>query len=188
MEEQYYQDMGNAYEAEAQADANARAEYEMSQQPTSPKELLTLMANTSTQVDIFSDSIIQSVKNGELEPFTVLIHDRANKKAFERILNEIKPELQTASDKYPGKSFEYAGNVIEKAEHGTKYDYSNCGYSEWNKYNKEIEALTEKLKECETFLKALRSPIEILNPYTGEVEIVSPPTKKSTSGFNVKLK
>jgi len=156
--------------------------------PNSPTELLTLMANTNTQIDIFSDSIIQAVKNGELDPFTVLVHDRANKKAFERILNEIKSELQNAAEKHPGKSFEYMGNVIEKAEHGTKYDYSNCGYSEWNKFSKEIENLTEKLKECETFLKALRGPIEILNSDTGEVEIVSPPTKKSTSGFNVKLK
>jgi len=156
--------------------------------PNSPTELLTLMANTNTQIDIFSDSIIQAVKHGELDPLTVLIHDRANKKAFERILKEIQSELYNAASKYPEKSFEYMGNVIEKAEHGTKYDYSNCGYSEWNKFTKEIANLTEKLKECETFLKALRGPIEILNSDTGEVEVVLPPTKRSTSGFNVKLK
>jgi len=155
--------------------------------PNTPSELLNMMPSTSTQIDVYSDGVIQAVKGGELNPLTVVLHDRAYKKASERILNEIKNEILTEADKYPA-TFDFMGNKITKAEHGTKYDFTGCGYSDWNKYNNEIINLKEKLKECEEFLKALREPIEILNNETGEVEIVRPPVKTSTSGLNVSIR
>ena len=160
----------------------------MHQLPQTPTELLTLMASTSTQIDVFSDGVIESVQRGEINPLTVLIQLRAMEKASGRILKEIAPNLLKESDMYPGNEFEYLGNKITKAEHGTKYDFSVCGDPAWEQYDFDVQSATAHRKDRETFLKALKSPITTLDERSGEIVTISPPTKKSTSGLNVSIK
>jgi len=156
--------------------------------PQSPTELLTMMASTSTQIDVFSDGVIQSVQAGEINALAVLIQLRAMERASARILKEIAPNLLNEADKYPEKEFEYQGNKITKAEHGTKYDYSSCGDGEWFIHDQAVLSATNSRKAREEFLKALKAPITVLDPLTGEVSTITPPTKKSTSGLNVTIK
>jgi hypothetical protein len=160
----------------------------MEQLPQTPTELLTLMASTNTQVDVFSDGVIQSVQAGEINPLTVLVQLRAMEKASGRILKEIHENIMREADKYPGNDFEFMGNKIIKAEHGTKYDYSNCGDPVYNQRLNIAKQANEQLKERETFLKAVKAPFSLLDEGTGEVATITPPTKKSTSGVNVSLK
>lgn len=158
------------------------------QVPTSPTEYLTMAPSTSVQVDVFSDSVIQSVQAGEVNPLTVLVQLRAFEKASERILKEIKDNIMREADKYPGNEFEYTGNKLTKAEHGTKYDYSQCGDPEWYALKIREGQLKSSLTERETFLKALKSDLETLDKASGEVVTLHPPTKKSTSGLNVSIR
>ena len=151
-----------------------------------PSELLGLMASTSTQIDIFSDGIIQAVKEGEINPITVAVQLKAMKTASERIAKEISPELMTEVSKYPEANFEFMGNKISKAEHGTKYDFSKCNHPRWNELTAEIEELTKELKATENFLKAIKEPLEVI--LGDEVLIVTPPTKTSTSGINISIR
>jgi hypothetical protein len=155
--------------------------------PSSPRELLTMMASTSTQIDVFSDGVIESVQGGEINPLTVLIQLKAMEKATERILKEIRPNLLTEAAKHPGNEFEYMGNKITKAEHGTKYDYSKCGDPDLKVFEAEKEKADKNLKDRQDFLKSLKAPIEILRD-GGEVVTLTPPTNKSTSGLNVSIK
>lgn len=156
--------------------------------PQSPRELLTMMASTSTQIDVFSDGVIESVQRGEINPLTVLVQLRAMKQASERILKEIAPNILTEADKYPEKEFEYAGNKLTKSEHGTAYDYSQCGDPIYQKLFESAFEANGKLKERENFLKALKQPITIVDEESGEVKTIAPPTKKSTSGLNVSIR
>jgi len=156
--------------------------------PQSPRELLTMMASTSTQIDVFSDGVIQSVQAGEINPLAVLIQLRAMEKASGRILKEIAPNLLKEADQYPGTEFEYAGNKITKAEHGTKYDYSNCGDPVYQRLFEVAFEANGQLKERENFLKSLKKPITVADEATGEMATINPPTKKSTSGLNVSIK
>lgn len=155
--------------------------------PSSPRELLTMMASTSTQIDIFSDGVIESVQGGEINPLTVLIQLKAMEKASERILKEIRPNLLTEAAKHPGNEFEYMGNKITKAEHGIKYDYSKCGDPDLKVFEAEKKKADKNLKDRQDFLKSLKVPIEILRD-GDEVVALTPPTKKSTSGLNVSIK
>lgn len=156
--------------------------------PQTATEYLTLAPNTQTSIDIFSDGIIQSVQAGEVNPLTVLIQLRAMEKASERILKEIKDNIMTEAGKYPGNEFEYAGNKLTKAEHGTKYDYTACGDPVYAQRLKIAQEASEQLKEQESFLKALKAPITVVDEGSGEVVTISPPTKKSTSGLNVSIR
>lgn len=156
--------------------------------PQTSTELLTLMASTSTQIDVFSDGIIESVQRGEINPLTVLIQLRAMERASGRILKEIHENIMREADKYPGNEFEFMGNKMTKAEHGTRYDFSNCGDPVYNQRYKLSKEVSEQLKERENFLKAVKAPFSLLDEGTGEVSIISPPTKKSTSGLNVSIR
>jgi hypothetical protein len=156
--------------------------------PQSPRDLLTLMASTSTQIDVFSDGVIQSVKEGEINPLTVLIQLKAMEKATERILKEIKANLLTEADKYPGNDFEYLGNKITKAEHGTKYDFSKCGDPMLSELESKLLEIQKEVNDRKVFLKAIKAPLEVFNSETGETNIITPPTKTSSSGLNVSIR
>ncbi len=156
--------------------------------PETPTQLLTLAPSTQTQIDVFSDGVIQSVKSGEINPLTVLVQLRALAKASERILKEINSEIMNEADKYSGNEFEFSGNKITKTEHGTKYDFSKCNDTAWEMYDQKRASAIESMKDREAFLKALKSPMNVLDELTGEVIILNPPTKKSTSGLNVSIK
>jgi len=160
----------------------------MNQVPETPVQLLTLMANTSTQIDVFSDGVIQAVQGGEINSLTVLIQLRAMDKASERILKEIDSNIMTEAAKYPGNSFEFMGNKITKAEHGTKYDYSVCNDPILNELVAEQEKIAAKVKARQERLKSQTGPETIIDPNTGEVVTIYPPTKKSKSGLNVSIR
>lgn len=160
----------------------------MENTPQSPRELLTMMASTQTQIDIFSDGVIEAVQGGEINPLAVLIQLKAMEKAAERILKEIKPSLLKEAELYPEKEFHFNGNKITKAEHGTKYDYSSCGDPVYQQLFDNAFESNGKLKERETFLKALTKPTTIVDDESGEVITIKPPTKTSTSGLNVSIR
>lgn len=156
--------------------------------PETPVQLLTLMANTSTQIDVFSDGIIEAVKGGEINPLAVLVQLRAMQQASERILKEIDQNIMSEAGKYPGSTFEYMGNKITKAEHGTKYDYSACGDPVLNDLLKEQESIAAKVKARQERLKSQTTPESILDPESGEVVLINPPIKRSKSGLNVSIR
>lgn len=160
----------------------------MEQLPQTATEYLTLAPNTQTSIDLFSDSVIQAVQAGQVNPLTVLIQLRAMEKASGRILKEIHENVMREADKYPTNEFEYAGNKLTKAEHGTKYDYAATGDPEWEQYDADVKIVEGRRKERENFLKAVKAVFSLLDKRTGEVVEIHPPTKKSTSGLNVSIR
>src|SRR6187200_1847526 len=94
--------------------------------PSSPSAVLNLLASTSHQIEAFSSSIINEVKNGELSPLRVLVQLRAQERATKQILDAIKENIITEAEKYPGKDFELWGNTLSKEDVKTEYDYTVC--------------------------------------------------------------
>lgn len=160
----------------------------MEQLPQTAAEYLTLAPNTQTSIDIFSDGVIQSVQSGEVNPLTVLIQLRAIAKASERILKEINSNILNEAGKYAENTFTYSGCELTKAEHGTKYDFSGCNDTQWLTLKAKESLLKSSISERETFLKAIKTPLETLDKLTGEVVTLYPPTKKSSSGLNVSIR
>ena len=157
----------------------------MNQLPETPVQLLTLMANTSTQITVFSDGVIEAVQGGEIPALTVLVQLKAMETASERIRKEIRPNMLNEIDKQPD-TFQYLGNKITKAEHGTKYEFENCNHPGWNDLTKIINNAIEQRKEIEATLKTLKTPTTLV--FEDEIVTVNPPIKKSTSGINISIK
>lgn len=156
--------------------------------PSSPTSLLNLLASTSQQIEFFSSSIINEVKNGHESPLKVLIQLRAMEKSSKQILDAIKNEILTAADKYPGKEFELWGNRLSKEEVGVKYDYSHSKDTVWESLNTDLETTEAKLRERQEFLKTLRGPLHVVDELTGEIVTICPPKKTSTTSLKVFIK
>ena len=89
--------------------------------------------------------------------------------------------LRYEVSKYGGGHTTPSGTRIELAEVGTKYDYVFCEDDILNDMTIQREALDERIKERQEFLKRL--PVEGIDVITsdGEVKRIYPPSKSSTS-------
>ena len=158
--------------------------------PETPMQVLTLLPSTKQQVIIFTDSLIESVKNGEKSALEV--------KSFLKVVEIIaksfddgtKENQRKEADLYNEKTFSYSCFEIEKSEVGVKYDYLKCGDIEYNDLSNQLKVLTDKIKKRESFLKTITSKLNVLNVLndeTGEVYEIYPPLRTSTDGLKFKL-
>lgn len=159
----------------------------MSNLPEKATGVLSQFATTSTSIDVFSDQVIESVKQGEVDPLAVYTQIKAFVKASERILKEISDNVLTAADKYPGNEFEYMGNKMQKGSVYTTYDFTACHDAEWEQFKATETQAADRRKERETFLKALTKPLDYIND-DGEAVTIYPPTKKETPGIKLTIK
>lgn len=155
--------------------------------PSTAIELVGMFAETSVQCDVFSDQVIRSVKDGEVSSLKVQLHIKAMERAFERILKEIKDNVLSEADKYPGNEFEFMGNKIQKGSVFTVYDYASCKDEVWDRFDVDAKTATERRKERETFLRALKAPMDVIDS-NGEAVKLYPPIKKETPGIKITIK
>lgn len=159
----------------------------MSDLPTSALGMLRLMPTKSEEVGKFAHQIIKSVKEGTANPLEVKVMMRALRAVAEEVEEEIEDNAVTEAEKYSEKVIEMYGARIEKAEVGVTYNYASSGLPEWEQLDAEIRTLTERRKEKESFLRALKEPITLLNENTGEIDTIRPSFKKSKTGVKVYL-
>jgi len=160
----------------------------MNELPTSAIGTLRLFATTQTQVDVFSDQLIEAVQNGEVNPIEILVQLKAFEKVSARVLKEINANILREAGKYPGNSFEYNGNKIEKSELGVRYSFDTCNDPTHKRLLAEAVEASNKLKEREAFLKSLPGQTTIVDDNTGEVTTISPALKQSTYGVKVSIR
>lgn len=159
----------------------------MNETPDTPISALSLMPSTAAEVGRFSKGLIDSVRNGETNPLKLLIMLRALEAVSETVREEIEEEILTEAEKHAEKKFDVFGATVERTEVGTKYHYLKTGDIEYEQLYTETESLKKRLKEREEFLKALKSPLQLVNEDTGETYQVHPPHKTSKSGVKVYL-
>lgn len=156
--------------------------------PSNAMGVVRLFPSTQTQIDVFSDNIIQSVQNGEASPLETLVLLKALEKASERIIKEIRDSVITAAEKYPEKTFEFAGATLERSEVDVKYDYAGCGDTVYEQRQSAVEAAKSLVNERTAFLRALKQPMTIVDELTGEIVTIRPPEKKSTASVKVTIR
>lgn len=154
--------------------------------PAKATGVLAQFATTSTQIDVFSDQVIESVKQGEVDPLLVYTQIKAMAKASERILKEISENVLTAADKYPGTKFSFLGNDVQKGSVKTTYDYTVCADPEWEEFKTSEEKAKASREARETFLKSLVKPTDLIIDGIGVT--VNPPKKTEIQGIKLTIK
>lgn len=159
----------------------------MDQLPTTAMGALRSLATTQTQVDVFSDSIIQAVQQGEANPLEVLIQLRAMEKAIKRIIPEIKENTLREAEKY-GKNFDLLGNNLKIQETGVEYDYAATGDPVWAKLDSIANTAIDNRKKREAFLRTVNGIVRVTDEDTGEEIELKPAPKTSQTTVTVSIK
>lgn len=159
----------------------------MSHLPDNPMSMLRLMPARVKEVATFAKGIIQSVKNGDANPLEALVMMRALQLLSKEVIDQIEENILNEANRYNEKTIEIYGAKIDKCDVKTEYLYETSGDSQWEELDAEIKGLTERRKEREEFLRAIKDPIIIVNKY-GVEEIVKPPVKRTKEGVRVYLK
>lgn len=124
--------------------------------------------------------IVQHVEKGEGNPIEISAKLDFMMKICDSAKKEIKPAVIRELEKAKERK-DYFGYKVEVKETGTKYDYRNCGDSKWYDLQEQLQFIEDKIKDRETFLKAIKEPLMIADEETGELFKVIPPVKTSTT-------
>lgn len=160
----------------------------MNDLPTHATGVMNLFSTSRTGIDVFSDQIIQAVKEGEINPLQVRIWIKTMEEIIERVKKETSENQLREADKWSEQKFQYLGATIEKADVKTEYDYSVCGDIDYELFEVALNTAKESLEDRKKFLRSLKEPMDILDKDSGEVRTVRPPLKKSTAGLKVSIK
>lgn len=163
-------------------------EQQYSDMPSTAIGAARMMPTTQTQIDLFSDQMIESVKSGEVYGLEVLHIFKSLEKAQERILKAIKDNIITEAEKYGKESFDFHGVKMQITEAGVQYDFKVCGDPIHDERESSMNAAKSLLDERKEFLKAIKEPTTIVIEGSGEVVTVRPPLKKSTTTVKVTIR
>jgi hypothetical protein len=156
--------------------------------PTSAYGVMKLLPDTKEGVAIFSRQLINAVHNGEVNALQIKALFKILEKVAEKFDEGTKENQLKEAARYPEKKFTAFGFEVEKAEVGTKYDYSICGDVVWEQRQAALNAAKSLLDERTEFLKSLREPLTVVVEDSGEVITVRPPLKKSSEGLKFSMK
>jgi hypothetical protein len=159
----------------------------MSEAPSNPVSLLRLGASTKHQIQSLVKGVIEGVDNGDISALETFLLLKAWEDVGEEIKKAVRSKAVSEASQYQGKLTLY-GNEIETFEAGTKYDYSKCGDTIWERLNADANTAIEKRKSREALLRSLKEPETVIDAFTGEIVTINPPPKTSTTTVKITIK
>lgn len=134
--------------------------------------------------------IKELVGEGMIDPLQLAVAIKSATTLFEQVKDACVSDVLDALQKYSEKErVEQFGCAIDRAEVGTKYDFTICNDPAWNVLNEEMKGVKARMGEREKFLKALTHPMAIADESTGgELVTIVPPLKTSTSSYKITLR
>jgi hypothetical protein len=148
---------------------------------------LSQLPETKQQIETFAYSLEQGLNNGQIIASDLLRFQKAMEKVFEKIKPTLIENALNEISKFE-KNAVIKGSEFSIVEAGVKYDYSECNDVEHNKLTLQIEDLKSTLKDRETFLKAIKAPLQMIDENSGEVYTIYPPKKTSSTTLKVTFK
>jgi len=163
--------------------------------------ILSLFQTTKSERNSFVQDVVERMRNEEVEPLKVHLQIKAMEEIITSLTStdekknknfalaiDYKTMLLDAAEKN-GKKFTLHNAEFSIKEVGTVYDWSKCEDPELVELLASQEALKEKIKAKQDFLKNVPvSGLSILVEATGEMVTVYPPSKSSTTSVAVSLK
>lgn len=144
----------------------------------SEKQQQLQLIQDARPIEVIIASAKNDIKEGNIDPLLALSILTTYAKAIEQIKEdkEIRDICLKELAKYGKNGATINGFTFTEAEAGVKYDYSNCGSSEYEELVKTREDIDTRIKQLEKALKAMPER-GLADTFTGEVWY--PPTKTS---------
>lgn len=125
---------------------------------------------------------------GEVSPLEAAAKLRSMKEVIELTLKdkEVNEIIISEIGKYgKGETPSAFGAKFQVKETGVKYDFSQCNDPIWNQLKAEADAISEKMKEREAYLKVIKERKTEIDNETGEVYEILPPLRTSTTSYSI---
>jgi hypothetical protein len=149
---------------------------------------INLLPSNKEQVKTFAAMLKNEILANDKDPLPILVQLKFIEKVIGDILKDEEIDYHFLKEFLlyeKEKEVIVNGAKLQQQETGVKYTYADSGDPVWNDLSKQIDELTEKRKERETFLKAIPYDAGIVDSDTG-VFITRPP-KTSKTKVVVKL-
>jgi hypothetical protein len=156
--------------------------------PDTAMSVLEMFQPTKEGIALFAARVINDVEDGKVDPLHVQLLCKTLEEISDKIKAGIKENLKTEAAKYGEKPFMFQGAEFHLTHTKTEYDFSVCGDPQWEAFDQQEQSCAHQRKERETFLKALKEPMDMLDSLSGEIVTLRPPVKKQYDGVKVSIK
>lgn len=137
-------------------------------------DLKSLLTMTKADISEIVSDKIEAVSDGWIDSVDLFIYSKKLEYLTKTLLDAIKDKVDPSTF---GKDYVKYGVELSEGMTGVKYDFSKCGDIEFQSLSADANKIDTKLKERQDFLKGIKSPLEVVNPETGETYTINPPTK-----------
>lgn len=148
-------------------------------------DLKSLLTMTKADISEIVSDKIEAVSDGWIDSVDLFIYSKKLEYLTKTLLDAIKDKVDPSTF---GKDYVKYGVELSEGMTGVKYDYSTCGDIIFQELSGIVVKMDEKLKERQGFLKGIKSPLEVVNPDTGETYTINPPTKTGKLSPIAKIK
>lgn len=151
-------------------------------------ELKNKEAISKADITKTASDLLQQLDNGEISALALLQKFKAVSKIEEAIKSKLTEIAVLEASAYPKGECKVYGAEFKTTEAGTSYDYSLCGDTEWTELQAELADIKERVKDRETFLKAIKGSETCVDKSTAEIVTLYPPVKRSTTIVQCSIK
>ena len=131
------------------------------------------------EIEVYNANVKELALSGEVDIIKLARTVNIMKRIVETF--EKEPEIQETLLNEVGKYGKGELSEIQVKEVGVKYDFLNCGLPEYESVLFQIETLSERKKQLETYLKSINKPTDFIDPLSGEMIVLQPAVKSSTT-------
>ena len=130
-------------------------------------------------------ALLNDIDEGHMHPLQVAAQFKFVEDVISNVKEELRQRVIAEKDKYGKDDMTYHGATFDIKEAGVKYDYSHCDDTIWNDLKQQLDALNDKMKEREAFLKSLKERFTYIDESTGEIITLYPAQRKSTTTYAI---
>jgi len=137
-------------------------------------DIMSLLTMDKADISELISDKIEAISDGWIDPVDLFIYSKKLEYLTKTLVDAVKEKVDPSIF---GKDYVKHGVELSEGMTGVKYDFSKCGDIEFQSLSSEANKIDAKLKERQDFLKGIKSPLEVVNPETGETYTINPPTK-----------
>jgi hypothetical protein len=153
--------------------------------------IINIVPSSKTEQKEMANAFVSKVTDGNINPIDAVIQMKSISETINAFLKsgEIKDAVIIECEKYgKGERPCYNGAILQLKETGVKYDFSVCNDPVYSRLIKQRDDIDQQCKEREEYLKAISKPKAEIDEDSGEVFILNPPSKQSTTSYSITFK
>lgn len=153
--------------------------------------IINRVPSSKTEQKEMANAFVSKVTDGNINPIDAVIQMKSISEMINAFLKsgEIKDAVIIECEKYgKGERLCYNGAILQLKETGVNYDFSVCNDPVYSRLIKQRDDIDQQCKEREEYLKAISKPKAEIDEDSGEVFILNPPSKQSTTSYSITFK